>query len=171
MAVEHEAIKKSSKFISYTIDYPVRAGKIPEPIKNIRVIGDFGSWSGWLDMKKANEGDKYTADVSVRPGTTISYKFLINGKYWTSVDAADSEENITDQDGHVMIVKKVLDDSSSLNSSSSEIAESNKKEEPAERAVDVTTTTTTTTTKTTKTVKSQKKEKKSFFEKLFGCCL
>jgi len=167
MAIEHEAIKKSSKFISYTIDYPVRAGKIPEPIKNIRVIGDFGSWSGWLDMKEVNNGEKYTADVSVRPGTTISYKFLINGKYWTSVDAADSEEKITDQDGHVMIVKKVLDtDDSSYNGETSEISEPKNKE----RSIAKTTVTTTTKTTTTETVKSQKKEKKSFFKRLFGYC-
>ncbi|ORX42022.1 hypothetical protein BCR36DRAFT_416329 [Piromyces finnis] len=167
MSIEHEAIKKSSKFISYTIDYPIRSGKIPEPIENIRVIGEFGSWSGWLDMKKSSDDEKYTADVNVRPGTTIKYKFLINGKYWTSVDAADSEENITDQDGHVMIVKKVLDtDDSSINGDASEIVESTKTEEPAK-----TTTTTTTTDNSKESVKTPKKEKKSFFKKLFGCCL
>ncbi|KAG4092505.1 hypothetical protein H8356DRAFT_950734 [Neocallimastix lanati (nom. inval.)] len=159
MAVEHEVIKKSSKFITYTIDFPIIAGKVPEEIKTIRVIGDFGSWSGWLDMKKAKDGSKYTADVSVRPGTTISYKFLINGNIWTSVD---SDKTIVDQDGHVMIVKKVLDtDDSSLKSETFEADITEK--EVATKVV------TPAATKTT-SQKKEKKQKKSFFKRLFSCC-
>jgi len=153
MAVEHEVIKKSSKFITYTIDFPIIAGKVPEEIKTIRVIGDFGSWSGWLDMKKAKDGSKYTADVSVRPGTTISYKFLINGNIWTSVD---SDKTIVDQDGHVMIVKKVLDtDDSSLKSETFE-ADITEKEVATKVVTPAATNTDSAATKTT----SQKKEKK-----------
>ncbi|ORX84535.1 hypothetical protein BCR32DRAFT_277037 [Anaeromyces robustus] len=166
-------IKKGSKFISHTIEYPIKAGKIPEEIKTIRVVGEFGSWNGWLDMKKSESGDKYVVDVSVRPGTTISYKFLINGNIWTS-DNSDSNDAITDQDGHVMIVKKVLDtDDSSLKTenSKSDIVEQ-KREVSDEKPTNETTTTkttTTTTTKTTTSTKKGKKEKKSFFKRLFSC--
>eukprot|EP00833_Pecoramyces_ruminatium_P004984 jgi/Orpsp1_1/1179016/evm.model.c7180000067597.1 len=154
MVAEHEVIKKSSKFISYTIDFPIIAGKVPEEIKTIRVIGDFGSWSGWLDMKKSKDGKKYSADVSVRPNTTISYKFLINGNIWTSIDA---DETVIDQDGHVMIVKKVLDtDDSSLRTESPENSET----EVTEEKVEVPATTDDKTSKAS-SQKKEKKEKKS----------
>ncbi|KAG4081512.1 hypothetical protein H8356DRAFT_1089827 [Neocallimastix lanati (nom. inval.)] len=164
MSTEQEIIRKNSKFISYTIDFPIIAGKIPEEIKTIRVVGDFGSWSGWLDMKKANDGSKYSADVSVRPGTTISYKFLINGNIWTSIDA---DKTVVDQDGHTMIVKKVLDtDDSSLKSKKSEVKVTEKE---VTKKVQTPATTVTSTTKDTNQ-KKEKKQKKSFFKKLFSCC-
>jgi len=82
--------------IEYKITYPSRYAS------SVRLVGDFGTWSGWVDMKQDKHG--YTSNLFVQEGTTIKYKFFVDGKHWGFDPTRNST---TDEEGHVVNVERV----------------------------------------------------------------
>ncbi|OUM61448.1 hypothetical protein PIROE2DRAFT_62499 [Piromyces sp. E2] len=82
--------------IEYKITYPSRYAS------SVRLVGDFGTWSGWVDMKQDKKG--YSSNLFVQEGTTIKYKFFVDGKHWGFDPTRNST---TDEEGHVVNVECV----------------------------------------------------------------
>ncbi|KAL6617857.1 hypothetical protein LY90DRAFT_506993 [Neocallimastix californiae] len=108
--------------IQYKITYPSRYAS------SVRLVGDFGTWSGWVDMKRDKQG--YTSNLFVQEGTTIKYKFFVDGKHWGFDPTRNST---TDEEGHVCNVECVRNrPSDSEESSETESLNNYEKEEKVE---------------------------------------
>lgn len=70
----------------------VRVGfSLPQQIEasEVSVCGEFNDWDSTLPMRRAKSGE-WRASVSLDPGRTYRFRYLIDGRHWENDWAADA---------------------------------------------------------------------------------
>jgi 1,4-alpha-glucan branching enzyme len=56
----------------------------------VALLGDFNEWNSTANRMKRQKDGRFTATVSLKPGTDYKYRFLADGQTWLNDPEADN---------------------------------------------------------------------------------
>jgi len=58
---------------------------------SVAIVGDFNEWNEEKDLMKLNaKKGTWTKGISFKPGATLEFRYLVDGKEWRNDEAADA---------------------------------------------------------------------------------
>lgn len=101
MAIKKQYLK-SKPVAKVTLSLPAEAA--PEA-KDVKVVGDFTSWTEGIEMKKLKSGE-FKATVELPVDNTYQFRYLIDGISWENDWAADDyvHSGVSNEENSVVVL-------------------------------------------------------------------